>query len=108
MLLHLGPVAPATVRAFRGQWQTGPQPLATQQGMQPVTNVDVLLGGLWPEDETADAFVATVRQWRREGGYAIRCSFFPVGRRRGRTGRRSGPMAYRRAGRTCWRNTCRA
>jgi hypothetical protein len=34
------------------------------------TNFDNLLADFWPEDETADEVVATVRQWRREGGYA--------------------------------------
>jgi hypothetical protein len=44
--------------------------LAAQQGVQPVMNFDDLLGDFWPEDETADDFIATVRQWRHEGGYA--------------------------------------
>ena len=44
--------------------------LAARQGVRPVTNFDDLLGDFWPEDETADDFIAAVRQWRREGGYA--------------------------------------
>jgi hypothetical protein len=36
--------------------------LAAQQGVQPVMNFDDLLGDFWPEDETADDFIAAVRQ----------------------------------------------
>jgi hypothetical protein len=42
--------------------------LAAEQGVRPVTNFDDLLGDFWSEDETADEFIAAVRQWRREGG----------------------------------------
>ncbi|MGI8550761.1 MAG: hypothetical protein ACR2PL_08245 [Dehalococcoidia bacterium] len=44
--------------------------LAAQQGVQPVANFNNLLGNFWPEDETADEFIATVRRWRHEGGLA--------------------------------------
>jgi hypothetical protein len=44
--------------------------LAAAQGVSPITNVDDLLGDFWPEDETADDFIAAVREWRREGGHA--------------------------------------
>ena len=57
-------------QAFFGQPQADLQTLAARQGVHPVTNFDDLLGDFWPEEETADEFVATVRQWRREGGYA--------------------------------------
>ena len=42
--------------------------LAAEQGVQPIENIDDLRGDFWPEDETADEFVAAVREWRREGG----------------------------------------
>lgn len=41
--------------------------LAAQQGVTPITGFDHLLGNFWPEDESADEFIATVREWRREG-----------------------------------------
>jgi hypothetical protein len=41
--------------------------LAREQGVGPVVNFDDLLGDFWPEDETADEFIAAVRRWRREG-----------------------------------------
>ena len=44
--------------------------LAARQGVGPVTDFDALLGDFWPEDEPAYEFVATIRQWRREGGDA--------------------------------------
>ena len=39
--------------------------LAERQGVQPVEDFDVLLGG-WLEDESVDDSVAAVRQWRRQ------------------------------------------
>ena len=44
--------------------------LAREQGVLPISNFDDLLGDFWPEDESADEFVETVRMWRREGGFA--------------------------------------
>jgi hypothetical protein len=41
--------------------------LAAQQGVSVVSDFDSLLGDFWPEDESADQFIATVREWRREG-----------------------------------------
>lgn len=42
--------------------------LAQQQGVTPLRDFDALLAGcdFWPDDETADDFVAAVRNWRRE------------------------------------------
>jgi len=40
------------------------QTVAAEQGVGPVTNFGVLLGDFWPEDESADDFVAAVRSWR--------------------------------------------
>ncbi len=39
--------------------------LAERQGVQPVEDLDALLGG-WPEDEPVEDFVAAVREWRRQ------------------------------------------
>lgn len=44
--------------------------LAAGQGVQPVSNIDDLLGDFLPEDEAADELIAAVRRWRDEGGYA--------------------------------------
>lgn len=44
--------------------------LAREQGVLPISNFDDQLGDFWPEDETADEFVETIRKWRREGGFA--------------------------------------
>ena len=40
--------------------------LAAEQGVSPAANFNALLGDFWPEDETADEFIAQVRAWRRE------------------------------------------
>lgn len=42
--------------------------LARVQGVKAVENFSDLLGDFWPKDESADDFIAAVRQWRREGG----------------------------------------
>ena len=41
--------------------------LAEEQGVQPVQSLDDLWGDFWPEDESVDEFIETVRRWRREG-----------------------------------------
>ncbi|HEX8220693.1 MAG TPA: hypothetical protein VF914_15985 [Chloroflexia bacterium] len=40
--------------------------LAKQQGVVPVTNPSTLAGDFWPGDETAEEFIAALRQWRKE------------------------------------------
>jgi hypothetical protein len=42
--------------------------LAAQQRVSTVSDFDSLLGDFWPEEESADQFIATIREWRREGG----------------------------------------
>ncbi len=42
--------------------------LAEQQTVQPVQQLDDLWGDFWPDDESIDDFVATIRRWRRESG----------------------------------------
>ncbi len=41
--------------------------LAAEQGVVPAS-FDSLLGDFWPEDESADEFIAALHQWRREQG----------------------------------------
>jgi len=50
-------------------WNDTPnlEELAAQQGVKPAARFEGLLGDFWPEDESADDFIAAVRQWRREG-----------------------------------------
>lgn len=45
---------------------TSLQALAAQQGVAPVADFEALLGDFWPPEETADQFIATVREWRHE------------------------------------------
>jgi hypothetical protein len=40
--------------------------LASEQGVEPADDFDALLGDFWPEDESVDEFVATLREWRRD------------------------------------------
>jgi hypothetical protein len=41
--------------------------LARAQGASPAANMDELIGDFWPDDESSDEFIATIRRWRREG-----------------------------------------
>ena len=41
-----------------------PEELALVQGVQPIHNFEVLLGG-WPEDELEDNFEETLTRWRQ-------------------------------------------
>jgi hypothetical protein len=42
--------------------------LAAHQGVQPIQSIDDLYGDFWPESDTIEEFVATIRKWRQEGG----------------------------------------
>lgn len=41
--------------------------LAEEQGVKPITDFNTLLGDFWPEDESIEDFIKTIRQWRDEG-----------------------------------------
>jgi len=41
--------------------------LAAQQGVTPIDDFEALLGESLPEDESAEEFAASLREWRREG-----------------------------------------
>jgi hypothetical protein len=43
--------------------------LAAQQGVAPVDDFETLLGSRLPEDESAEDFSASLREWRREGNH---------------------------------------
>jgi predicted RNase H-like HicB family nuclease len=40
--------------------------LASEQGVEPTGDFDALLGDFWPDDESTDEFVLTLREWRRD------------------------------------------
>ena len=42
--------------------------LAAEQGVRPVTDFESLRADFWPEDESVDDFVRTVRERRRDSG----------------------------------------
>ena len=42
--------------------------LVREQGIKPMTIEELrAMGDLWPEDESVDDFIYTVRKWRSEG-----------------------------------------
>jgi hypothetical protein len=38
--------------------------LMAEQGTGPITDVSLLHGDFWPEEESVEEFVATIREWR--------------------------------------------
>jgi hypothetical protein len=38
--------------------------LMAKQGTGPITDVSVLRGNFWPEEESMEEFLATIREWR--------------------------------------------
>jgi hypothetical protein len=51
-----------------GFWRSkSVEELAAEQGVKPIENVDDLSGDFWPADESADEFLAWLRQLRQEG-----------------------------------------
>jgi hypothetical protein len=48
--------------------------LARSQGAPLAVHAEDLLGDFWPEDESCDEFIASIRRWRREGRRARRAS----------------------------------
>lgn len=44
--------------------------LIVRQRVSPIASIDELRGDFWPEDESVDELVNTLRDWRRAGGYA--------------------------------------
>ena len=42
--------------------------LATELGVRPITDFDSLRADFWPEEESVDDFIETVRERRRDSG----------------------------------------
>jgi hypothetical protein len=61
--LHPPPVAPDGFEDDIDIWR-----LAKEQGVEPVRDISSLYGDFWPEDESMEEFLATLRRWRQEGG----------------------------------------
>ncbi len=40
--------------------------LAEAQGVQPIEDIDDLVADFWPEDESVEDVIATIRRWRDE------------------------------------------
>jgi hypothetical protein len=66
--LQRGPGIVMSGREFFSAPPKDAETLAREQGVKPIKSIDDPRGDFWPEDESADEFVETIRQWRREGG----------------------------------------
>lgn len=54
---------PATV-PYAASGHPSVEQLMAEQGTGPITDVSVLHGDFWPEEESVEEFVATIREWR--------------------------------------------
>ena len=54
---------PATV-PYAASGHPSIEQLMAEQGTGPITDVSVLHGNFWPEEESVEEFVATIRGWR--------------------------------------------
>lgn len=54
---------PATV-PYASSGHPSVEQLMAEQGTGPITDVSVLHGDFWPEEESVEEFVATIREWR--------------------------------------------
>lgn len=46
----------------------GVRELIGQQRMKPLRRIGDLKSSIWPDDESVDEFITTIRRWRSEGG----------------------------------------
>jgi hypothetical protein len=58
---------PITSSRTEGTASPSFEELAAQQGVAPIDDFETLLGEPLPEDESAEQFSASLRQWRQEG-----------------------------------------
>ena len=54
---------PATV-PYSASGHPSIEQLMAEQGTGPITDVSLLHGDFWPEEESVEEFVATIREWR--------------------------------------------
>jgi len=54
---------PATV-PYASSGHPSIERLTSEQGTGPTTDVSALHGNFWPEEESIEEFVATIREWR--------------------------------------------
>ncbi len=54
---------PATV-PYAASGHPSIEQLMAEQGTGPITDLSVLHGDFWPEEESVEEFVATIREWR--------------------------------------------
>jgi len=67
LLKHPAASAVKAVRDVVEFWEGATvEELAEIQGVKPADSLDALQGDFWPEDESVDHFVATIKQWRHE------------------------------------------
>ena len=57
------PERPATV-PYAASGHPSIEQLMAEQGTGPITDPSVLHGDFWPEEESVEEFVATIREWR--------------------------------------------
>lgn len=62
------PIVHADVSAAAEAARKELERLAAERGVQPITDFDSLRADFWPENESVDDFVRTVRERRQDSG----------------------------------------
>jgi hypothetical protein len=60
----LGPEKEAAAVPYTASGHPPVEQLMAKQGTGPITDVSVLRGNFWPEEESMEEFLATIREWR--------------------------------------------
>lgn len=55
---------PPAVIPYASAGHPSAEQLSVEQGTGPIADTSVLHGDFWPEDESVEEFVATIREWR--------------------------------------------
>jgi hypothetical protein len=62
--------SPAPTESGRSFWSRPlrASELTEREGVKPLRRIEDLRADFWPDDESIDDFIATIRRWRSEGG----------------------------------------
>jgi hypothetical protein len=58
------PDSPSMAVPYAASGHPSIEQLVAEQGTGPITDVSMLHGSFWPEEESVEDFVATIREWR--------------------------------------------
>lgn len=63
-MVALSEIRAQSLFAYAASGHPSVEQLMTEQGTGPVTDISVLYGDFWPEEESLDDFLETLHEWR--------------------------------------------